>query len=913
MNPKFLTLNSMREILMIDDKFSKWYPVLEKTAKQYDFNLTNSPSVEEGLEKLKNYKGSIEAVILGLSFTTGKIQGREGLLKIKEIDNSIPVIILTAKTDDFQLISECIRLGAYDYFSKFNINTELLFLHLENAIQKSVQQKKILNFAKTVTDTYASKPFFYFTVKDEKPDKGYFGYRLNAVACASFDNKPEAEYLCQLATEWHSNFLNTLAFYDSGLTLRLRYLYNPADEYIDPVLVVEFNVLSYEQALFKFNEIHNEFDLFMQAKKDFGKTIYYFSPITDENDLKNVLFPFSTETFVQFIPEFSELSPSFAKSVGFSSERRDEEKRSITLPSLQKPEIKLDRFCEQLINQKTRTMVEVVISPVKLSRHEIDYLRDVFNNISSYYSTNFEKENASKIISAYLHSPSKCFSVEVFEAQVSKRIGENMLSAISAAFFESATHVKTTPVKISHKDVLKREDEIKESRNWNFLYSLSNIINVFKFPYPYSPSIPGIKSHNPVYGYIPGNLSETGIKLGVKNNGNKEIPISINVEDLRKHLYILGQTGTGKTTVLYSMIMDRIKVGKGVCVIDPHGDLHNQLLENLPKSRQKDVIRFEPGNEDNNIRINLLEYEENSPQEKSFLIDDLFNFFRQEYDVQQTMGPVFELFMKNSLLLLMDDPNDLGTIGDVAKIFQNTEFRKSLISKCKDQDVVDFWEETAQRLSGDYSLANFTPYIVSKLNQLLINEYIKPIVVTKKSNINFREIIDNEKILLVSLSKGKIGKIGVNILGTIILSRIINAALSRQNIPETKRKDFTLFVDEFQNFMSQSVMYAMSEARKYRLSLVLANQTLGQINERMKASILGNVGSTIFFRPGISDVDYVMPYFSPYLTRENILTLPNFKCIGRLQIDNSLSLPFIFETAPPESVNAGIKQRNRKL
>lgn len=884
---------------MIDDKFSKWHPVLEKSAREYDFNLTNSPSVEEGLEKLKNYKGSIEAVILGLSFTTGKIQGREGLLKIKEIDNCIPVIILTAKTDDFQLISECIRLGAYDYFSKLNINTGLLFLHIESAIQKSAQQKKILNFASTVTDTYAIKPFFHFTTKDGKPDKGYFAYRLNAVACASFDNKPEAEYLCQLAAEWHSAFLNTLSFYDSGLTLRLRYLYNPGAEYIDSVLLVEFSVLSLEQAMFQFKEIHNEFDLFMQSKKEFGKNIYYFSPITDENDLRNVLFPFSTETYVQFIPEFNEFSPSYAKSVGYSSEKRDMEKRSVSLPSLQKPEIKLDRFCEQLIHQKTRTMVEVVLSPVKLSRHEIDYLREVFNNISSYYFTNFEKENASQIISAYLHAPSKCFNVEVFEAQESKRIGESMLSAISAAFFESATHVKTSPVKICVKDILKKEEEPRESRNWNYLYSLNNIINVFKFPYPYSPSIPGIKSHNPVYGYIPDNISEDGIKLGVKNNGNGEIPVKISVEDLRKHLYILGQTGTGKTTVLYSMIMDRIKAGKGVCVIDPHGDLHNQLLENMPKKRKEDVIQFEPGNADNKIRINLLEYEEDNPQEKSFLIDDLFNFFRQEYDIHQTMGPVFEMFMKNSLLLLMDDPKNLGTIGDVARIFQNSEFRKELLDKCRDQEVLDFWRETVVRLSGDYSLANFTPYIVSKLNQLLINEYIRPIVVTKKSNINFRDIIDNDKILLVSLSKGKIGKIGVNILGTIILSRIINAAMSRQNIPENKRNDFILFVDEFQNFMSHSVMYAMSEARKYRLSLVLANQTLGQLNEKMKESILGNVGSTIFFRPGINDVDYVMPYFAPYLTRENILTLPNFKCIGRLQIENTLSLPFIFDTIPP--------------
>jgi hypothetical protein len=548
-------------------------------------------------------------------------------------------------------------------------------------------------------------------------------------------------------------------------------------------------------------------------------------------------------------------------------------------------------------------MVEIVLSPVKLSRKEIDHLRELLNNINSYYFTGLEKENASQTISAYLQAPSKCFNIEVFGAQESRSIGKNLLSAISAAFFASATHVNTTAVANNQNDILKKEDEEKKIRDWNYLYSLSNIVNVFKFPYPFSATIPGIRSYNPIYGFIPDNISNTGIVAGVKNNGGRDIPIKINMEDLRKHLYILGQTGTGKTTVLFSMIMDRIIAGKGICVIDPHGDLHQKILENIPEERRKDIIRFEPGYAGNTIRINLLEYNKENPQEKSFLIDDLFNFFRQEYDVNQTMGPMFELFMKNSLLLLMDDADNLGSIGDITSIFQNPEFRNDLLSKCKDREVVDFWKETAVKLSGDFSLANFTPYITSKLNQLLINEYIRPIFAVQKSNIDFREIIDQDKILLISLSKGKIGKIGVNILGTIILSRIINAALSRENIPENDRKDFILFVDEFQNFVSQSIMYAMSESRKYRLSLVLANQTLGQLNENIKQSVLGNVGSTIFFRPGINDVDYIMPYFTPYLTRENVLTLPNHQCIGRLQINNALSLPFIFDTIPPDKID----------
>ncbi len=892
----------MRDILMIDERFSKWQPAIEKSATQYNFNVTNTESIEDGLEKLKEYSNSIDAVILGLSFSAGKMQGVDGILKIREFDDFIPVIILTGEKDDHKRISECIRLGANDYYSKSDLDGDLLFLQIEKAIQQSVQRKKLLNLTKSVTDQHAVIPFFYVSTRNENTVKGYFAYRLVSVVCASFGNKHETEYLCQLAYDWHLNFLNALTYYESGLTLRLRYLYKPGDEYIDTVLVLEFETESYWQAMVRFHEIQNEFDLFMQPKKEYGKTIFYFAPIVDEKDLKNVLFPFNTSNFLQFIPDFAVNAQFSTNSIGFSADVTKREEKKVVLPSSLKPEIKLDNFCENLFQQKNRTMVELVLKPVKLTRLEIDHLKELINTINLYYFTGTDKENAYQTLSSYLQSPSKCFFLEVYGAQESKSIGKNLISAISSAFFASATLVNTTAVAIVQNDILKKPDEGKQSYVLNSLYSFSNIVNVFKFPYPFSATMPGIRSYNSIYGYMPENLSKTGIVTGIKNIGEGDIPIKISMEDLRKHLYLLGQTGTGKTTVLYSMIMDRIYAGKGVCVIDPHGDLHKTILENIPENRIKDIIRFEPGNTADTVRINLLEYNKENPQEKSFLIDDLFNFFRQEYDVNQTMGPMFELFMKNSLLLLMDDPGNLGTIGDITSIFQNAEFRNSLLQKCKDKEVVDFWRETAVNLSGDFSLANFTPYITSKLNQLLINEYIRPIFAAKKSNIDFRDIIDNDKILLVSLSKGKIGKIGVNILGTIILSRIINAAFSRENIHENDRKDFVLFVDEFQNFVSQSIMYAMSESRKYRLSLVLANQTLGQLNESMKQSVLGNVGSTIFFRPGINDVDYIMPYFTPYLTRENVLTLPNYQCIGRFQIDNSLSLPFIFETIPPEKI-----------
>jgi len=658
---------------------------------------------------------------------------------------------------------------------------------------------------------------------------------------------------------------------------------------------------------FKFREIHHEFDLILQTRKEFGKTVFTFSPITDERDLKNVLFPFNTSNFVRFVPEAVELQPLKNKPVGFGSFKNSKASRPVLLPSLLKPEIRLDRFCEHLLLENKSTMIELVISPVRLSRKDVDYLRDVFTNIDAYRLTEPEKEKVCNNISGYLKAPSKCFKLEVFQAQQSRRIGENLLSAVSSAFFENESNVKVVAEKACKKSVLKHEDAQGTKFFWDQLYSLQNAIHVFRFPYPSATSIAGIRTIHPVFGFMPSNLIEDGVLTGVKDTGTGKIPVRIGLEDLRRHLYILGQTGTGKSTLLYSMIMDRIVSGQGGCVIDPHGDLHQRIIEKLPADRKADVILFEPGSPGNAVRINLLEYNRENPQEKSFLIDDLFSFFRQEY-FSDTMGPMFELFMKNALLLLMDDPENTGSIDDVARVFQNNTFRKSLIEKCRDREVVDFWTETALQLTGDVALVNMTPYIVSKLNQLLINEYIRPVVANKKSNISFREVIDGRKILLVSLSKGKIGGIGVNILGTVILSRLINAAMSRLDTAEENRRDFTLFVDEFQNFFSHALMHAMSESRKYRLSLVLANQTLGQLDEHIKQAVLGNVGSTIFFRPGINDVDYIMPYFIPYLTRDNVLTLPNYKCIGRIQVSNTLSLPFIFDTIAPSEMDDFLKK-----
>ena len=370
--------------------------------------------------------------------------------------------------------------------------------------------------------------------------------------------------------------------------------------------------------------------------------------------------------------------------------------------------------------------------------------------------------------------------------------------------------------------------------------------------------------------------------------------------DLRKHVYILGQTGTGKTTMLMSMIMERLDSGAGVGLIDPHGDLSTNILKHLPAKRKTDLIVFDPAQRRNQIALNMLEYNPKYPEQKTFIVHEMFDLFLENYHLE-TMGPMFELYMRNAMLLVMDNPVQPGTLTDIVRVFRDEVYRNELIEMCADIDVNNFWKGIAENAGYDVSIKNIAPYVVSKLNKFVQNHYIQPIISKNHSSINFRELIDERKVFIARLTKGKIGNQGVKLIGSILFNKLFMAALSRENIDEGKRMDFYLFVDEFQNFTSDSIASMLSEARKYHLNLVLANQTLGQLKKEILQALLGNVGSLVSFRPGIEDADKIHHYLSPTFNTNEIIKVPNFYAIARLQTQNKPIDPFIFQTIPFES------------
>jgi hypothetical protein len=267
--------------------------------------------------------------------------------------------------------------------------------------------------------------------------------------------------------------------------------------------------------------------------------------------------------------------------------------------------------------------------------------------------------------------------------------------------------------------------------------------------------------------------------------------------------------------------------------------------------------------------------------------------------LKQTGGPMFEQYMRNAMLLVMEDPESGSTLMEIPKVLADEEFRKIKLSHCQNPTVIDFWTKEAEKAGGEAALANMVPYITSKLTTFISNDMMRPIIAQQKSTINFREIMDNKKILLINLSKGKIGEINARLLGMVIVGKILMAALSRVDVPEDQRVDFYLYLDEFQNVTTNSISQILSEARKYKLCLILAHQFIGQLKEEISKAVFGNVGSMMIFRIGAEDAEFIEKNFLPTFSRQDLVNVDNCQGFARILINDILTKPFNMATYPP--------------
>lgn len=434
------------------------------------------------------------------------------------------------------------------------------------------------------------------------------------------------------------------------------------------------------------------------------------------------------------------------------------------------------------------------------------------------------------------------------------------------------------------------------------ILGIEELTSIFHFPTPLTKT-PNIKTVKSKVSVPPTNIPKEGLLLGYNIYREEKKDIHLKKDDRRRHMYVIGQTGTGKSSALSSMALQDIKNGEGMGMLDPHGDLIDDILSKMPKDRIEDVVLFDPTNLERSIGLNMLEYDTRFPEQKTFIVNEMINILDKLYDLRQTGGPMFEQYARNALMLLMDDPNEVYTLMEVPKVLADADFRKRLLLKCKNFLVKEFWEKQAEQAGGEGALKNMVPYIASKFDNFISNDYMRPIIGQTKSTFNFREIIDGKKVFLVNLSKGRLGELNSSLLGLIITSKMSLTAFSRVDIPEDQRNDFYLYMDEFQNFATSTISTILSEARKYRLSLVISHQFIAQLPEEIRDAVFGNVGTIASFRVGAEDAQFLEKEFEPIFNSQDLMNIDNFNFYIKMMIDGQTSKPFNIKTYPPERGN----------
>ncbi|MEA3273251.1 MAG: type IV secretion system DNA-binding domain-containing protein [Patescibacteria group bacterium] len=445
----------------------------------------------------------------------------------------------------------------------------------------------------------------------------------------------------------------------------------------------------------------------------------------------------------------------------------------------------------------------------------------------------------------------------------------------------------------------------------NFITRYKSILNteelasIFHFPIA-STQTPKLNVVKAKVAAAPPDLPTEGLLIGKNVYRETEAPIYLQKKDRYRHLYTIGQTGTGKSVFLEELIRQDIQNGEGVCVIDPHGELVESVLECVPEERIEDVILFDPSDIEKPMGLNLLEYDK--PEQKTFVINEMINIFDKLYDLKQTGGPMFEQYMRNAMLLVMSHPASGSTLMEISKVLADPDFRKFKIDHCDNQVVVDFWTKEAEKAGGEAALANVVPYVTSKLTTFVTNDIMRPIISQQQSAFNFREAMDSKKIVLINLSKGKIGELNANLLGMVIVGKILMSAMSRVDIPEEQRQDFYLYIDEFQNVTTESIASILSEARKYHLSLTIAHQFIQQLDEKIRDAVFGNVGSVVSFRIGANDSEFMANQFAPVFSQQDLINVDNFKAFIKVMINGAVSKPFSIETYPSKERQTNFSQ-----
>lgn len=488
-------------------------------------------------------------------------------------------------------------------------------------------------------------------------------------------------------------------------------------------------------------------------------------------------------------------------------------------------------------------------------------------------------------------------NIRILASADSPERADSIMNDVTGAFAQYATADRNGFA------VKKQSGRALEKLEFEFAFRLFNeaqtvtlsaeeLTSVYHFPVG-SAVMPKVRFSTFKTAEPPVGIPTTGVAFGMNEYRGQSTLLRIAREDRRRHMYIIGQTGTGKTVTMQAMIAQDMENGDGLTVLDPHGALAEWVLANVPKERMDDVIYFNPGDVQYPLGLNMLEFDPANPQDKTLIIDELFEIMAKLYDLKETGGPQFERYFKNAMFLLLDNyERQIPTLADMSRVFVDEAFRNDLLAHESNPVVKQFWELEATKTTGDQSLANFAGYITSKIDTFTSNDFLRPIINQPRSVIDFRDIIENRKILVVNLSKGKIGDLNANLLGMVIVGKLRRAALQR----DTKRADLPdhyLYMDEFHNFTTDSISVILAEARKYRLCLIMAHQFIKQLDDAIRDSVFGNVGTAVVYR--VSPEDAEMPLlktkFEPVFSPHDLSNIDNFNAYVSMLVNSQVARP----------------------
>lgn len=759
------------------------------------------------------------------------------------------------------------------------------------------------------------------------------------------------------------DFIHSLHELGPDFAVDLRYLFDPARPFrVAVYLLFQLAGKRREEVLQQAPGIARHVFHLLRV----NNTLHDFQVVQSSDALERLIHPFPFDHVAEIqrreeMVRLDALRKSPAIRVGFSSTDRSRsqgEGASIyyVFPFASHTDT-MERLCNVLFLQEHPTLVSVCLRPHGLSQKDQEQLEDRAAQCEKYTQLSIggasEPEGLDKI-APFLRTQAQAFYVScsrelahlrdaayLLKVQVasSMPLARELVTVLGNTVTEHSGHPQT---RADAEDLPRDlsggyecyqplgESSLKTARqnlehmaftpwaggvaphgfgHWRYLYDVSQAVAAFRLPLPVAAEFPGIETMRYHPKSAPSDLPAEGLLLGVHPYFAARRSIFLRDEDRRRHAYILGQTGTGKSTLFLSLVLQDIQQGKGLALIDPHGELIDQVMASIPGSRMEDVVYLNPRDLSHPVGMNFLEAD--TTVEKDFAVNYLLDVFNALYDMHVAGGPVFEMYMRNALQLLLDQPAGFHpTVLDVPRLFQDTTFRSALLQNCTNPYVVDFWRKEAEKAGGDHSLRNMSPYITSKLSRFVYNETMRCILGQRRSTIDFRAAMDERRILLLDLRKGILGDINSHFLGMLVVGKLFSAAISRTAVEnKAALPDFTLYVDEFHNLATETFVSILSEARKYGLSLIVTNQYISQLRESLARGIFGNIGSLASFRVGAADAAFLAKEFGEMVSPNDLMGLPNYHAYVRLLINGEASAPFDIEAIQPPRSGGGSRAK----